>query len=129
MNTIKKRILIIEDIPVDLKVAKFFLERAGCKTFQIEGRKAIDELTNNHESYDGVYINTWMSGINGIEICKGIGQYEATHLDLNPIPIIAVTVHFSMTKQFIAAGMQGVIVKPFVSEKIQLFLEKCQSLS
>ena len=105
----KKKILIVEDNVLNLKLFRDLLSANGYDTVETkEGHEAI-ELTRNLRP-DLILMDIQLPEISGLEVTKRI---KADH-DLYHIPIIAVTA-FAMKddeEKILRAGCQAYISKP-----------------
>ena len=111
------RILIVEDNPVNMKLAVFLLETAG------------HEVLQSTDAEDGIRLaREWLPKLILMDVqLPGIDGLSATHLlrsdpATQDIKIIALTA-FAMTgdrEKFEAAGCDGYIAKPI---RYQNFLE------
>jgi signal transduction histidine kinase/ligand-binding sensor domain-containing protein/CheY-like chemotaxis protein len=110
--------LIVDDDPVNLLVARRFLEEQRIEADQAQsGHEAISMLAKKH--YDVVFMDCSMPGMDGYETTRRIRNHSAKALDPD-VPIIAMTAH-SQTEdreRCVAAGMQGFVVKPVGSASI-----------
>jgi CheY-like chemotaxis protein len=122
----EKTILVVEDNNVAAMAAKVFLIKLG---FQVDladdGDKAVRMVKENH--YAGIYMDIGLPTISGKQACIEIREYEAQN-NLEPVPIVAVTGNNGPeeTKQYLEAGMQHVMDKPFTPEKAAVFVSFCQ---
>jgi len=104
--------LIVDDDPVNLLVARRFLEELHFKTDQAEsGHEAISMLTKKR--YDIVFMDCSMPGMDGYETTRRIRDRSSKALD-HEVPIVAMTAHSQMEDRdrCMIAGMQGFVVKP-----------------
>lgn len=125
----EKYILLVEDNPVAVKVAKILFERLNCKVdVAQDGEMAIEMATKHH--YDAISMDIGLPLKNGVEACIAIRQYEHDHPELDPVPIIAVSANTGMEEreQYLASGMQGVIAKPFTEKQAMEFLSLCNAV-
>jgi CheY-like chemotaxis protein len=121
----KKHILIVEDNPIATKIAKKLFEDLDCIVdCADDGDKAIDLASVNH--YDGICMDIGLPTLNGIEACNSIRNYEVKN-HLKPVPIIALTGNSAPNEiaEYLKAGMQEVLSKPFTEEKAKKFLSLC----
>jgi CheY-like chemotaxis protein len=104
-------ILLVEDNPINQKVAQRLLERAGHSvTLAANGREAVDHVCNRR--FDLVLMDVQMPEMDGLEATVAIRQQEAgtdRHL-----PIVALTAHAMVgdRERCLAAGMDGYVSKP-----------------
>ncbi len=110
------RILLVEDHPVNRKLALFMLTRAGYKVDVAEnGREALEAYTSHPGAYDLVLMDVHMPEMDGVEATKEIRKLEAREGDNTArIPIIAVTADVMKgdRERFLEAGMDDYISKP-----------------
>lgn len=116
------RILVADDVPANLMVARALLETAGHKVDTVpDGERAVEAMaavdTGTAAAYDAVLMDVMMPRLNGLEATKRIralpGQAAA-------VPIIAVTA--SAYPEDVAAcreaGMDDHVVKPIDRESL-----------
>ena len=84
-----KRILIVDDEPVNLKVLKNHLEQAGYQvSMAVDGQDALTQL-NSGQKFNLVLLDVMMPRIPGYEVCQKIReQYLVVWIY---IEIIAIT--------------------------------------
>jgi len=115
-------ILLAEDNPVNQKLAKMMLTKAG---YHVEiagnGREAVDKLSYSPDSFDIIFMDIQMPEMDGIEATK-----EIRRLGYEKIPIIALTAHAMKgdREKCIEAGMDDYITKPVKRENVFEILEK-----
>ena len=116
------RILLAEDTPFNLKMAKTLITKAG---YQVEvaqnGKEAVDIYTKAPEEYDLIFMDVQMPEMDGIEATKKIRE-DGFH----KIPIIAMTAHTdeSIKEKCLEAGMNDFISKPIRKEIVSEVVEK-----
>jgi CheY-like chemotaxis protein len=118
----QKKILVVEDNPIAAKMTKKILEFLGCRVDHVaDGNEAVKKVLELH--YDGICMDIGLPTMSGLEACKAIRKHEAEN-HLTPIPIVAVTGNDNPEeiKDYLKAGMQEVINKPFTKEKAEYFL-------
>ena len=115
-------ILLVEDNPVNQKVATAMLKKLGCSvTVADNGADAIKQIC--HRSYDLVFMDCQMPIMDG---------YEATHIirgmdePAGAIPIIALTAHALVEdrEKCMAAGMNDYISKPISRSQLAAVLQR-----
>ena len=116
------RILLAEDNPVNQKLAKMMLTKAG---YQVEiagnGREAVDKFSSSPDDFDIIFMDIQMPEMDGMEATKEIRKRGYA-----VIPIIALTAHAMKgdREKCIEAGMDDHITKPVKRENIFEILEK-----
>jgi PAS domain S-box-containing protein len=104
------RILVVEDNPVNQRVAVALLQRMGCHVDVAgNGLEALDVL--GHVSYDMVLMDVHMPEMNGIEATAEIRRRESSGRRL---PIVALTAdaHAADRSRCLDAGMDDYLAKP-----------------
>ncbi|MEA1991931.1 MAG: response regulator, partial [Thermodesulfobacteriota bacterium] len=147
------RILLAEDNPVNQKLAKMMLTKAG---YQVEvaknGKEAVEKYTASPENFDLIFMDVQMPEMDGLEATKAIRKREeqlkaqgsklkakdgASSDELSAlsfqhsarserVPIVAMTAHAMKgdREKCIEAGMDDYIGKPIKRELVFEVLEK-----
>jgi two-component system cell cycle response regulator DivK len=121
----RKKVLIVEDNELNMKLFHDLLEAKGYETFQTrEGATAI-ELAREHRP-DLILMDIQLPGMSGVEVTEKI----KADAELKDIPIVAVTA-FAMKKDedwIRGGGCEGYITKPITVagffETVGRFLNK-----
>jgi diguanylate cyclase (GGDEF)-like protein len=121
-NPEQSKILVVDDIPLNRKLEKTYLESVGYQVILandgVEALQRIDE-----ESPDLVLLDVMMPKMNGFQVCRRLKSIENTRF----IPIIMVTALNEIEDKVkgIEAGADDFISKPF--NKLEL-LARVKSL-
>ena len=146
------RILLVEDNPVNQKLARMMLNKAG---YQVgvanNGQEAVEKYTASPEYFDLIFMDVQMPEMDGIEATKAIRSHEEQlrvahyvsrvsdesndniiHETRNPrpetrhIPIVAMTAHAMKgdRAKCLAAGMDEYIRKPVKRELVLEIIDK-----
>jgi two-component system cell cycle response regulator DivK len=102
-------ILIVEDNPRNLKLARDVLEFAGYRTVEAQDAEEGIRLAHLHGP-DLILMDVQLPGMDGDEALRRLRESAATR----EIPVIAVTA-FAMTTdrdRLLGEGFQGYLVKP-----------------
>lgn len=116
------RILIVDDEPVNLEVAKFMLEDIGLIVDTArDGEQAIQKVRET--SYAGILMDMQMPNLDGVEAAQQIRELPSC----SEIAILAMTANaFAEDRaRCIKAGMNDFITKPFSPEGLYAILLKC----
>lgn len=109
-----KRVLLVDDMTINRKIATMQLEGLGLTVDQAEnGKEALDMLDASAEGlYDAVLTDIQMPVMNGYEVAAAIRNSDRE--DLRKIPIIAMTANaFSEDiKRAHDSGMNAHVAKP-----------------
>lgn len=117
------KVLAVDDVPVNLKVVKAFLNKMGIEVeCACNGDEAIDKAC--HDKYDLILLDHMMPGKDGIETL-----HELKALDENPnkeTPCIMLTANAIMgaREHFLSEGFDDFLSKPFTLLEIQGIVRK-----
>jgi len=114
------RVLVVDDVEINLEVARGILEPYGMKVdCVLSGKEAVEIIRRGDPRYSAIFMNRWMPEMDGIEAVRIIrneieGDYAKT------VPIIALTANAVTGNNsfFINAGFQAVIAKPLNVHKL-----------
>ena len=116
------KVLLVDDNPVNLKVARMLLEKKNIQVDCImDGEAAVEAVQK--ASYRMVLMDVQLPGMDGLETTKQIRQWEArsgTFKNLPPLIIIALTGadREEERQACLKAGMDDVIMKPLRPDDI-----------
>ncbi len=116
VKSINLKILVVEDNPINQKVAKILLEDQGCQvSLASNGAEALNYLYND-PSFALIFMDIGLPDCNGFDIVKTIREQES----LKTIPIIAMTAHILERDKdrCLAVGMSDIIAKPILHEHL-----------
>jgi len=123
-NAPKARVLIVDDISTNLKVAEGLLMPYKMKIDTVlSGQEAIDQIadaTRRARPYDLIFMDHMMPEMNGVEATKQI-RYMGYDL-----PVVALTANaVSGTREmFLSNGFNDFLSKPIDTFKLNAILEK-----
>jgi len=125
------RILVAEDNLVNQKVAKRFLEHAGCRPdFAGNGREAIEAIAR--EPYDLVFMDVQMPEMDGLEATREIRRRQAASVAgfTHPIRIVAMTANAMQGDREICleVGMDDYVTKPLSPTTIRAALDRAAAV-
>ncbi len=115
-------ILLAEDNPVNQKLAKMMLSKAGYKVEVVnDGQEAVEKYTKSPKEFDLVFMDVQMPKMDGMEATKAIREKG-----FDTIPIVAMTAHAMKgdRERCLEAGMDDYITKPIKRELVFEILEK-----
>ena len=116
------RILLAEDNPVNQKLAKLMLGKAGYQvTVADNGREAVETFTADPDAFDLIFMDVQMPEMDGKEATQAIREKGHTQ-----IPIVAMTAHAMKgdREKCLEAGMNDYITKPIKREAVFAIIEK-----
>ncbi|WP_239023928.1 ATP-binding protein [Salinicola corii] len=110
------RLLVVEDNPVNQRVAQAMLERLGCRVSLADSGEEALALTRRH-SFDLIFMDVQMPGMDGLEVTRRLRHrhgWPAT------VPIVAMTAGGpgGERARCLAAGMSGYLTKPLLQEAL-----------
>lgn len=117
------RLLVAEDNLVNQEIAKQTLQNAGHTVDLVSnGREAVEAANAN--SYDAILMDIHMPEMDGLTATARIRELGGASAD---VPIIALTAD-AMTgnrEQFLSAGMNGFVSKPFDAPRLHATIARC----
>ncbi|MEC9347906.1 MAG: ATP-binding protein [Pseudomonadota bacterium] len=124
---VRLRVLVVDDVPVNQKLAMTIVETAGHDGFAAgSGREALQAL--RALPYDLVLMDVEMPEMDGLAATRAIRQLPGA---VGSIPIIAMTAH--PADQYIArcldAGMNGYLSKPLEADALLKILRDRSSVA
>ena len=105
-----KRVLLVDDHPLNRRVVQLFLAPAGYRVTEAEnGQIALDRLAE--QTFDVVLLDMHMPVLDGIQTLRHIRASATTWRD---IPVIALTADAMSgdRERYLAEGMNGYVAKP-----------------
>jgi signal transduction histidine kinase len=106
-------ILVVDDNPVNLLVAKMMIKKFGAKVTTAEsGFEAIDSVKANE--YDIILMDIQMPGLDGYQTTKELRKLKYT----KPIVALSANVYNDDVQNSIDSGMNDHIQKPYTKEKL-----------
>jgi len=131
------RILLAEDNPMNQKLSKIMLSKAGHHVEVANtGREAVEKYTGSPNHFDLIFMDVQMPEMDGFVATKTIRNWEAekrkkaeeegsSDTELR-VPIVAMTAHAMMgdREECLEAGMDDYITKPINRELVFEMLHK-----
>jgi signal transduction histidine kinase/ligand-binding sensor domain-containing protein/CheY-like chemotaxis protein len=131
-------ILLAEDNPVNQRLARFILTRAGHRVTEAwNGKEAVELYTTGPGKFDIIFMDVQMPRMNGFEATRAIRLFEnssnrnrvhikSSSSGVTPIPIIAMTAQ-SMKgdrEKCLDSGMNDYLSKPIKREIVLEMVKK-----
>jgi signal transduction histidine kinase/CheY-like chemotaxis protein/ligand-binding sensor domain-containing protein len=121
-------ILLVEDNPINQKLVRFMLTRAG---YQLEiaadGKEALEKLRAEPVAFDLIFMDIQMPEMDGIQATKEIRKKEIqSNIEDLHVPIIAMTAEAikGTREKCLDAGMDDYITKPIRREDVFKMVKK-----
>jgi signal transduction histidine kinase len=111
-----RRVLVVDDNPVNRRVAELMLKRAGCPVHLVAGgQEAVNAMSGAEGAFQIVLMDVEMPGMDGLEATR---QLRARHGD--SLRIVGMTSHSGSEKhaECRAAGMNTVLTKPLTQSAL-----------
>jgi CheY-like chemotaxis protein len=120
-----RRVLIVDDSPVNRSVLAAFLKRAdvastGQARDGAEALAALDSALKAGNPYDFVFSDFWMPNMNGLEFVEKLREDSR----FSRLPVYAVTADTEFHGEGNSKLFNGILLKPLTSEKLsEVFAE------
>jgi signal transduction histidine kinase/CheY-like chemotaxis protein len=120
-----RRILLAEDVEINREIVAAILEPLGLIIDEAEdGKEAYDKFSANPDSYDLIFMDIHMPGIDGYESTRLIRSLS--HPRAKTVPIIAMTANVFKEdiERCMAAGMNNHVGKPVDFDEVLVLLKQ-----
>jgi len=114
-----RRVLLAEDNPVNVEVAKAMLESLGIEaTCARNGQEALDAVRRG--AFDAVLMDCQMPVMDGFAATSAIRRHERESGRARTLPVIAITANALQgdREACLAAGMDDYLSKPFTQQQL-----------
>ena len=120
INCKGKKILIVDDNEMNLKVAGRFIEKYECTTDMVLSAKEGLELIDEGNEYDLLLLDEMMPDMTGTEMMKKLKDegYD------KPIVVITADVIATSKEEFLAKGFDDYLGKPISVKELEAVLKK-----
>ena len=127
MNTTEKKVLIVDDEPISLKVLSTFLQESQIPFEQAcHGKEALDKLTERPSDFYAVVMDRYMPYMSGLEVLVAMQKQDG----LRRIPVIMLT-GLSEREDIIEAIQSGAfdyLTKPVEKELVVKLIERAREV-
>ncbi len=114
-----KRVLIVDDNPINQQVTQAMVKSLGCDTdIAADGNEALRAV--DRQSYDLILMDCHMPGLDGYDTTRVIRNNEGGGKTRASVPIVAVTADLMQgnRQRCLDAGMNDYVAKPFTEKQI-----------
>ena len=119
------RVLVVDDVPTNLAVARSMLLRYGMTVDCVAGgREAIERIRSGQPRYDAVFMDHMMPGMDGIEALRWIRGINSDYARSVPVIILTANVVAGNEKKFLDLGFQAFLAKPIDPMKLDGVLNR-----
>ncbi|GAA4051510.1 hypothetical protein GCM10022409_42920 [Hymenobacter glaciei] len=116
-----RRVLLVEDNPVNREVALLLLESHGVLVDEAgSGLEALDLFELHH--YDAILMDIQMPGINGLDATARIRAHADARRAATPILALTANAFPADAEKYLAAGLNDTLPKPFDEAELLLKL-------
>ncbi len=117
-SAIKKRVLLVDDVPINLKVLAAMLRRLQIESVLAgSASEALEILRSDHE-FDAVLTDIWMPEINGQELAARIAREP----EFRGIPVAAVTADTQIAEEE-KRLFKYILYKPITIDSLERFFK------
>lgn len=112
-----KRILVVDDTPLNLNVAAILLKPYQMKVDKADSGKACLEAME-HTDYDLILLDHLMPEMDGVETLRRIREKS-------DVPVIAMTanVHSDARREYVSMGFTDYLEKPMIPEQLNMIMK------
>ncbi len=114
-----KKVLVVDDNQLNLKIALKFLEKYNCQvTTVVSGKECLEEVKK--ESFDLILLDEMMPGISGTETLKELRKGNCQ------IPIVVFTADevVGMKDKYLSEGFDDFLGKPIKSHELERIIRR-----
>lgn len=121
MNLSDKKVLIVDDNTLNLKVATKLLEKYHLNIETVDNGIDCIQKIKNHHSYDLLLLDDMMPNKSGVEVLKELKEIADFH-----IPTIALTANAisGMREEYLKMGFDDYLSKPINKEELDHLIRK-----
>jgi CheY-like chemotaxis protein len=126
-NKMGKKILLVDDQQINIKVGTVLLSKLGYDVFSAEdGEMALQIYESSESSFDLILVDYQMPKLDGAQTTKRIREIEKDK-GCQKIPIIAMTAGSDdrqIESALREAGIDEILSKPFKRDEVEEILKK-----
>lgn len=121
IKTHNKKVLIVDDNKINLKVAEKLLESYGIDTESVDSGFAAIEKIQNNQKYDMILLDDMMPKMSGVETLKKLKEISEFNT-----PTIALTANAltGMKEKYLNDGFDDYLAKPINKEELNRIINK-----
>ena len=116
-----KRVLLVDDNKINLKVAEKLLESYGIDTESVDSGFAAIEKIQNNQKYDMILLDDMMPKMSGVETLKKLKEIPGFNT-----PTIALTANAltGMKEKYLSDGFNDYLAKPINKDELNRIINK-----
>lgn len=116
-----KKVLLVDDNKINLKVAKRLLESYGIDTESVESGAAALEKIQNGEKYDMILLDDMMPKMSGVETLKKLKEIPGFKIITIALTANALT---GMREKYLQDGFDDYLAKPINKDELNRIINK-----
>ena len=116
-----KRVLVVDDNRINIKVAKKLLEKYGVNVDSVESGFACIEKINAKEHYDLIFLDDMMPKMSGVQTLKKMKVKEDFNIKTIALTANALT---GMKEKYISEGFTDYLAKPIDRDELDKIISK-----
>lgn len=118
-NFKNKQVLLVEDHPLNLEIARDMLTDAGCTVLEAEnGEEAVEQFRKNKDNLDLILMDIRMPVMDGIEATRAIRNMDDEKARKIPIIALTASAYEGDIHRSSLAGMNESVLKPIDPNKL-----------
>ena len=121
IKTHNKKVLIVDDNKINLKVAERLLESYGIDTESVESGAAALEKIQNGEKYDMILLDDMMPKMSGVETLKKLKEIPGFKIITIALTANALT---GMREKYLQDGFDDYLAKPINKDELNRIINK-----
>jgi two-component system sensor histidine kinase/response regulator len=116
-------VLLVEDNPINQRVARRFLERLGCEVQVVgDGQQAVEAY--ERDRYTFILMDMQMPVMDGLEATRRIRELEGGGHRRTPIVALTANAMMGTLERCLEAGMDDYLTKPLDISRLQDVLDR-----
>lgn len=117
-----RRVLVVDDVMLNRKLAIAFLSRMGWQTFESDGGLAALDWLASNPAVDVLLLDISMPDLCGESVCRQLRSNPA----FDDLKIVAYTAHAGAddSQRFLTNGFNAVLIKPISSQRLKDLLSE-----
>lgn len=124
-NFKNKNVLLVEDHPLNLEIARDMLKDAGCNVFEAKnGEEAVHEFLSHKDELDLILMDIRMPVMDGIEATKKIRSMDDEKARRIPIIALTASAYEGDIHRSSLAGMNESVLKPIDPTKLYAIMSR-----
>lgn len=116
-----KKVLLVDDNKINLKVAERLLESYGIKTESVESGYDCIEKIKNGNKYDLIMLDDMMPRMSGVETLKKLKEIKGFDTKVIALTANALT---GMREKYLSDGFNDYLAKPINKEELNKIINK-----